>query len=285
MTAEKILPAVPGPFRQRGIRISLLILLITFSATAPFSLRAQYMEVGLFVGDSYYIGDLNPSMPFRNLQVAYGAIARYNLDTRWTVKLGISRGTVKGNGSNPGLVTGRELSFESPITDISATVEFNFLRYFTGSRGEVISPYLYGGIGVFFFDPQAGSVSLRSLGTEGQNVGYDGREPYSTVQVNVPFGIGVKFSLSKRFCLSAFWEMHKTFTDYLDDISTTYYLDGDNINPDIASEYYSDPAMNHQPGMQRGNSHTKDWYSFSGVALTYKFDLRNKRKCKDTPHN
>ena len=45
-------------------------------------------------------------------------------------------------------------------------------------------------------------------------------------QVNIPFGIGGKLSIGKKVGLTVFWEMHKTFTDYLDDISTTYYLAG-----------------------------------------------------------
>jgi len=243
------------------------------------------MEVGVFVGDSYYIGDLNPNLPFKQAQLAYGIIGRYNLDARWTVKLSASRGTVKGNGKDKDFETGKGLSFESPITDVSATVEFNFLNYFTGSRGEIISPYLYGGIGFFFFDPKSGSTSLRSLGTEGQNIGYEGRSPYSTTGLNFPFGLGVKFSLGRRFCISAFWEMHKTFTDYIDDVSTTYYLNGSLINPTDQAGNYSDPTRNHKPGMERGNSRTKDWYSFSGAALTYKFDIRGKKRCKDRPYH
>jgi hypothetical protein len=75
--------------------------------------------------------------------------------------------------------------------------------------------------------------------------------------------------------------MHKTFTDYLDDVSQTYYLNSNNINPNDPAEMLSDPSLTHQPQMQRGNPETKDWYSFSGLTLTYKFNIHSKRKCRD----
>ena len=272
--------------RPRKLKVRLFsACLLVFFVAMGLKASCQYMEVGIFTGTSYYIGDLNPSMPYRQVQIAYGVLARYNLDARWSVKLSAYRGTVKGSGNNKDFVTGKGLNFESPITDISGTVEFNFFNYFTGSRSEIISPYLYTGIGFFFFDPKSGGTSLRSMGTEGQNIGYNGRKPYSTMGVNVPFGIGVKFSLARRFCLSAFWEMHKTFTDYIDDISTTYYLNGPQTNPADPSAIYSDPTRDHSAGMQRGNPRTKDWYSFSGLTLTYKFDIRGKKRCKDRPYH
>ena len=82
--------------------------------------------------------------------------------------------------------------------------------------------------------------------------------------------------------MTLFWEMHKTFTDYLDDVSQTYYLNSQNINPNNPEEVLSDPSLNHQPGMERGNPKNMDWYSFTGLTLTYKFNLHGSRKCRDT---
>ena len=127
---------------------------------------SQTLEVGLFGGDSYYIGDLNPGTHFKNVQLAYGVLARYNIDTRWSVKINGYRGKIKGNSSSTNFLPDRNLSFESSIFDISAVAEFNFLNYFTGSHKDFISPYIYGGISVFFYDPMANGLSLRDLGTE-----------------------------------------------------------------------------------------------------------------------
>jgi hypothetical protein len=262
---------------KAGFRM--LILMLLMSAVQP--LHAQTLDFGISGGGMYYLGDLNPGKHFSQINIAYGILARYNIDTRWAVKLGATRGAVEGSSANTPFLPDRDLSFSSTITDISAVAEFNFFPYFTGSRRNAISPYLYAGINMFFFDPVSGGVSLRSLGTEGQNIGYQGRKPYSSVGFGVPFGLGVKFSLARALGIQVFWEMHKTFTDYLDDVSTTYYLTGANINPDNPEEVMSDPAMNHTPGMQRGNSKSLDWYSYFGLSVTYKFNLGSKKRCRD----
>lgn len=263
------------------LRRLLIIPVLLLSLTA---VKAQEMEVGLMGGGCYYLGDLNPGKHFLNTQLAYGALIRYNIDTRWSLKLSGMRGTIKGNASSTTFLPDRGLSFSSPVTDIAAVVEFNFLPYFTGSKRNAISPYIYGGFSVFFFEPVSGGVSLRKLGTEGQNIGYSGRKPYSNMNYSIPFGLGVKFSLSQRLAAEVFWEMHKTFTDYLDDVSTTYYLNGSSIAANDIGGLLSDPTKNHDPGMQRGNSKNQDWYSFFGVSFTYKFNLTGKKRCRDLNH-
>jgi len=262
----------------------ILFILISCLWTSINSKAQTAIEAGVYVGDSYYLGDLNPGVHFRMAQLAYGAMGRYNIDDRWSVKLEFTRGKVEGNSEKTNFLPGRNLQFESPITDISAMAEFNFFEYFTGSRWNWITPYLYAGIGWFFFQPMSGGVKLQPLGTEGQLVGYNGRKLYKTNGLQIPFGLGVKVSIGKKIGMTAFWEMHKTFTDYIDDVSTTYYLTGSAIGPNDIGGQLSDPTKNHLPGMQRGNPQTKDWYSFSGLTVTYKFDLRGKRKCRENKH-
>lgn len=249
------------------------------------AVHAQTMEVGPMAGGSYYIGDLNPGHHFRNTQLMFGGLARYNYDTRWALKVALTVGKIKGSSSQSTFLPDNNLSFTSTITDISAVVEFNFFSYFTGSKWDVISPYIYAGIGGFFYDPVSGGHRLREMGTEGQKVGYDGRKPYSTFGVGIPIGLGVKYSVARNVGITAFWELHKTFTDYLDDVSTTYYLSGPAIDVNDPAQVLSDPSMNHQPGMQRGNPENKDWFVTFGVSVTYKFNLRSTKKCRDKKFN
>ncbi|MCX6306709.1 MAG: DUF6089 family protein [Bacteroidetes bacterium] len=255
-----------------------------FFLSLVISVNSQDLEVGFTAGGCYYLGDLNPGKHFLNTQVSYGLVARLNLDTRWSVKISGTRGKIMGSAASSTFLPDRGLSFTSDLTDISGVVEFNFLPYFTGSRMNVISPYIYSGISVFFFNPVNNGISLRTLGTEGQNIGYEGRKPYGSVGVSIPFGLGVKVSLAKRVGMQVYWEMHKTYNDYLDDVSTTYYLDGRTLAKDDQTGVASDPTLNHEPGMQRGNSSNNDWYAFFGVAFTYKFNLLSSKKCRDLKH-
>ena len=78
--------------------------------------------------------------------------------------------------------------------------------------------------------------------------------------------------------------MRKSWTDYIDDISYTYYASSSGTSPsDDGYEdlLYSDPNLDHEPNMQRGNSKNNDWYSFAGLTLTYNINLKNRNKCSE----
>jgi hypothetical protein len=258
-------------------RLVIFVVMFLFSGTVV----AQTQEIGLFGGGAYYVGDLNPHYHFLMTQPAYGAVIKYNHGTRWSFRLGGYRGKVAGDDARSNTSDIRGLSFESNITEVSVAAEFNFFDYYVGSKKNIVTPYIFGGLGVFFFNPKMGGVSLRDIGTEGQNIGFDGRSKYSPFSFSLPFGLGVKYSLNRRFGLSAEWGLRKTLTDYLDDVSKTYYLEGDQINPDNPAEYLSDPTQLHDPYMERGNPRTQDWYSFFGISLTYRFNMFKGRGCPD----
>ena len=265
-----------------------LLLLVLAGLVFPVSLFAQNsLEAGIAGGYAYYNGDIVPGAPFVMPKPAYGAVVRYNFGHRWTAKVTYTHAKVAGDDNKTQAVANRGLKFTTTIDDISVMGEFNFMEYSTGSKKYKFTPYLTAGLGFFFFKPTVkynGDVyDLRSLGTEGQNDGYDGRQPYKKYNFAAIFGLGFKYSLSKRFGLSAEWRMHKTFTDYLDDVSTTYYLDGPSMDPNhlTPKEYFSDPTLSHTPGEQRGNSGTKDWFGVADISVTYKIEFNNKRGCKN----
>ncbi len=62
-----------------------------------------------------------------------------------------------------------------------------------------VTPYLFGGISVFYFnpyatDPAGDKVYLRPLSTEGEGLPmYPDRKEYSLVNMAFPFGGGFKF--------------------------------------------------------------------------------------------
>ncbi len=256
------------------------LFLLSLTSLLPIGLSGQTLELGGFVGTSYYLGELNPGLPFNQTQLAYGALARYNLNPRWAIKFNYYRGKVQGSDATGASVKDRELDFTSNINDFSLVAEFNFWEYFTGSKKSFFTPFLFGGASFFTFKPTSLSgVDLQPLGTEGQNIGFAGRSPYKQYSFAMTFGFGIKYSLSKRIGLAFECGMRKTLTDYIDDISTTYYLRGENINPGVPAEILSDPTMSHDEYMQRGNDQTNDWYNYTGVSITYKFDLRSKKRC------
>lgn len=277
------------------MRKAILTLLAVFMTVG---LTAQRSEVGFLLGTSYYLGDLNYSKHFGLTQPAGGLLYRYNLNPRWALKMDALYGKVVGDdASNVGENKQRNLSFRSNVLEFSAQMEHNFFRYFTGSKKTRFSPYIFGGIAIFSFKPEAEYngdwYELQPLGTEGQGTTtYPDRKTYGLTKISFPFGIGFKYSLSSTLCLGGEWGLRKTTTDYLDDVSTTY-ADPDVLlaeNTEIAMlladrsiQISGEPPI--ETGMQRGDSKNKDWYSFAGIFLTFKIRGKAHGSCADFQGN
>jgi hypothetical protein len=241
---------------------------------SSLALRAQKSdEIGIMLGGSYYIGDLNPTKHFSSLtRPAGGIVYRHNFNMRFAVAGNAYFGSVQGIDARSSSFEQqqRNLSFRSNIYEFAARGEFNFIEYKIGSDKYQFTPFMFLGVGVFNFNPKASFgnqwVALQPLHTEGQ------AKAYSKVQLAIPFGAGVRINLAKRIGLLAEWGMRKTFTDYIDDVSTVY------ANPvDLAADYGSlSAAVADRSGVgaanvgrQRGNPRNKDWYSFAGLTLTF----------------
>jgi len=247
----------------------------------PFSFAQKSGDLGLLGGVTYYVGDLNPAMPFRMSKPAFGIMYRQNFNSRISLRVHGLRGTVAGDDAVSNANPDRNLNFESILTEAGTQIEINFFDYFIGSKMHSISPYIFGGVSVFFFKPfgnlPAGKSELQPLTTEGQST------PYNLYSFAIPFGLGVKYSVSKLIGVGAEWGMRRTYTDFLDDVSQTYYLDLAGKDPATATinELASDPLLSHNAGMQRGNSRDTDWYSFAGVSVTVKIRMLSKERCLD----
>ncbi|HKL39473.1 MAG TPA: DUF6089 family protein, partial [Cryomorphaceae bacterium] len=86
-----------------------------------------------------------------------------------------------------------------------------------------------------------------------------------------------KFNIAGNFAGSLEWGMRRTFTDYLDDVSTSYVDEGILIeeNGPLSAELADRSIVATGPdgtntGMQRGETNREDWYVFTGLILTYK---------------
>jgi hypothetical protein len=251
------------------------LFLIVFFLISTFLSQAQ-LEIGGFAGGSFYMGDINPNKPFLQTSIAYGLLGRYPLNSRWAVKVNLYKGILNGSDNVSKYNEERSLEFTSSIWELGGVAEFNFLPYFTGSLKCYFTPYIFGGVAALYHRPKLGNIDLRDYHTENTT--------YSYSVLSIPFGIGVKYSFSKRIATSLEWGMRKTFTDYIDDISKDYYIDPNSptLNPDeLESLPYSDPNRNHLPGMQRGNSKTNDWYSFAGLTITYNIRITSRNKCSE----
>lgn len=257
--------------------VLVILLLIT-----SFPIKAQDIDIGVFGGGSYYLGELNPGKQFLYTRPAFGGIVRFNLNDRWAVRGQLLRGEIAGDDAVSKVNEMRNLRFTSSISELSTILEFNFLEYFSGSSIYYFSPFLFAGPAFFSFNPttqyQGATSFLRDLGTEGQTLD-DKDERYSLFSAAFAFGFGFKYSVTDRIGMNMEWGMRKTFTDYLDDISRNY---ADFSGQPQAIIDIADPSpIKHLPGMQRGNPQNNDWYSFVGITLSYRFTIGEKSTCSD----
>lgn len=180
----------------------------------------------------------------------------------------------------------RNLDFKSNMFEAYGAIELFPLTLLNGYDPEYnprYKPYGFIGVGMFKYNPMGsitdlnGNVTwhyLRPLRTEGQGFAeYPSRSEYSLTQMNIPMGGGIKYMASERVNLAIELLYRKTFTDYIDDLSTDY------IDPALFDKYLSpaDAVVARQihdkaftsfvpgsprfvPGYQRGNPKNNDAY-------------------------
>ncbi len=249
----------------------------------------KYGEVGLFVGSSYYFGDVY-STPSKDAHTSFGLNYRQNFNSRWALNFLARYALISGDDANSNVAfeTQRNLSFQSDVYEFGSVVEFNFLDFkpFKPQSffkiADVFTPYAFVGITLFYHNPKAylaGNLyELRPLSTEG--------ESYNKVSVAIPFGFGFKFRLSDRFLLGLAAEFRPTFTDYLDDVSTRYPVSPDGLSK--TGRDLSNRALEPQGsggnswGAQRGNPYNNDWFSYAGFTLSFNLK-KNPGSCHFNP--
>lgn len=235
-------------------------------------------ELGAFVGGAYYIGDLNELNHFQNTNLAYGGIYRFNVHSRMSIRANFSYGNLEAYDSeatNPVLLN-RNLSFKTDFYELGTGVEFNYLPYQTGHTRHSISPYVFAELGIFRINPKTEYngewYELQPLGTEGQGTDLSKKSFYSRTQVCIPVGLGLKVSLARNLSLNLEYGVRKTFTDYIDDVSSSRYIDRaalSEINGPLVADL-SNRSLDQSAFGKRGNPATKDWYFMFGGMLTYR---------------
>lgn len=254
--------------------------------------QQSFFDAGVFGGFSFYKGEIDaaPFLQHTNPFPAAGLFLRCHVTPHFAMKLSLMAGKIADN-DNMSLdheMYNRNLSFQSHILEGAFTLEYNLLKYQPDGQ-KIFTPYFFGGIGVFNFNPKAlyegDLIALQPLGTEGQGTtAYPDRKPYKLTDISFPFGIGMKLALSPEITLSAEFGWRVAMTDYLDDVSTTY------VDPliltsekGIISAKLSNRILNQDAPLvvngrykTRGDGKTYDWYYFSGISISYQFKSSKK---------
>ena len=254
----------------------------------PGLVLAQGLELGVQVGGSNYLGDLSSNSSSIHLSetgFTGGGFVRYNVNSYLGFRLAFNAASISGDDANATFESIRErnLNFRSGILEGSFTAEFNILGYEPYNLNRPFSPYIFGGIAFLSFNPRTDFegqiIDLQPLGTEGQ--GIPGREDsYNLTTLAIPMGIGVKYALNDSWNLALELGARATFTDYLDDVSTTYVEFNELLaaNGEVAAalgnrigEYLGTEPVSVPTGTPRGDDVSQDWYFILGLSISYNF--------------
>lgn len=268
-------------------------------------------EVYVSLGASNLLGDLGGAnnigtngildFDFPSIRPAMNFGYRYRLAQRVDLKSGFTYGWLSGNDKYTfeKYRNHRNLSFRSVIAQLHSQLEFFVIREREGHKYDIqgvkgwqnirISSYVFIGAGVFYFNPKARYLApikgdgkwyaLRPLRTEGEGL-IPTRKMYSLIQPCIPVGVGFKYSITKDISIGIEYSLYKTFTDYIDDCSTTYfdtrYL---KVKEGDKAVWFSNPHKKDfggidwnttAPGQQRGDPRDMDSYMFMFVTLYYR---------------
>ncbi|MFT5167192.1 MAG: hypothetical protein ACI8P3_002429 [Saprospiraceae bacterium] len=261
-----------------------------------FHSSGQHFELGYSIGLSNYLGDLAPSNLLVSLGESYpatGIFSKYNFNDRLALRGALSFGRIgssDAHSNNSDFRKIRNLNFRTDIFELALIGEFNLLRYQPYQGERIFSPYIFGGIAVYSFNPktffEGEWYDLQALGTEGQGItGYPNK--YKRTQISIPFGAGIKYMLLQRLNIGIEIGLRKTFTDYLDDTSNSYpdLVALAATNGQLAAELswrtddINEDAIPPTEGQGRGDPSDLDWYIFTKFSISYNFfNFGNSKK-------
>lgn len=296
--------------------LSVLTVMLGVCSFSQPTERSSHFEAGITVGPSNFLGDLGGNMgrgttfiKDNNIQMTkltFGGFLSYHPSEFLVFRLGLNFGSLEGDdaiikpkgGLEEARMT-RNSNFRSRFSEALLLAEFYptvFLEYDATDNYRKFRPYAVAGIGALKFnpmgqDPVTGNwVALQPLSTEGQGFAeYPDRKPYKLSSLNIPLGIGVKYFLSDNVNLSFEIIHRKTFSDYIDDVSTSYvdpalfYNYMPLAQAQLAERMANKSGGAYDAGDKRGTSKNNDAYYSAGFKLGIRLGnsnlFRNSTTC------
>lgn len=254
--------------------LTCLLVAVTVVAEAQsfYSLRRDrslIATVGL--NSSTYYGDLKDDSDIIDAKPSLSLGLMTGVTRNIYVRGEFSWVTLSGRDeeSSDGGKTVRNLSFTSSNYEFNISGIFNLIPH-RGRFYQRPNYNLYGftGLGGVYFNPKAmlngQSYALQPLQTEGVK--------YSKFAFVIPFGIGVKAKLTPFVNLGIEAGWRKTFTDYIDDVSTVH-IDNASFTDPIARQLADRrPEIGltvKEAGSKRGDPTKKDAYMLLSVKIEY----------------
>ena len=262
----------------KKIIFGFLALLPFFSEAQSFYAirRPRNMALSIGTGTATYSGELvNPKQVGKvRYNLSFGA--EYSASSRIKARAELIWFNISGSDENANdSRVERNLSFTSNNQELSLSgAVYLFKEPKEFHRRLSFNAFGFIGVGVLHMNPkteyEGKKYALQPLQTEGVK--------YSQYQVVIPYGLGVRISAGPLYNVIIEGGYRKTFTDYLDDISSKNYADPSTLigGVDGISAKLSDRRKERDPnypldytGGTRGNPQKNDSYFLFNIKLQY----------------
>ena len=241
---------------------------------APLKSR---LEFGLYTGLAIFNGTISQSSLFSNDKNLFNGLnINYTIFSNISASMTIASFKLSNSdaNSNNNEQQARGMNFTTSMLGISTSVNYDFVDNRLYTKARKIRPSIGFGLDVNSFSPSGTyngvEYKLQPLGTGGQLIDST-KKAYSALALGYFFNFKVKYQINRFNSVGLHMSIHKSLSDYLDDVGPDLYPSVDQIlkskveNKDVAL-YFSNPTSRNVVGQFRNSPNSaKDGYINFGI--------------------
>ena len=241
---------------------------------APLKSR---LEFGLYTGLAIFNGTISQSSLFSNDKNLFNGLnINYTIFSNISASMTIASFKLSNSdaNSNNNEQQARGMNFTTSMLGISTSVNYDFVDNRLYTKARKIRPSIGFGLDVNSFSPSGTyngvEYKLQPLGTGGQLIDST-KKAYSALALGYFFNFKVKYQINRFNSVGLHMSIHKSLSDYLDDVGPDLYPSVDQIlkskveNKDVAL-YFSNPTSRNVVGQYRNSPNSaRDGYINFGI--------------------
>ena len=241
---------------------------------APLKSR---LEFGLYSGLAIFNGTISQSSLISNDKNLYnGFNINYTIFSNLSASMTIASFKLSNSdaNSNNNEQQARGMSFVTSMLGVSTSFNYDFVDNRLYTKARKIRPSIGVGLDVNSFSPtgiyNGVEYKLQPLGTGGQLIDST-KKAYSNIALGYFFNFKIKYQINRFNSIGLHMSIHKSLSDYLDDVGPDLYPSTDKIvnskieNKDAAI-YFSNPTSRNFVGQYRNSpNNAKDGYINFGI--------------------
>ena len=241
-------------------------------------------ELTLASGGVVFLGTISNSNYLKNEINIYTAFSlNYKLLSNLSFNLSVANFKLSNSdySSDNNEQLARGMSFSTNMMSVSPSFDIDFVDNRLAAKVKRWRPSIGLGVDLISFNPtseyKGTTYNLQSLGTGGQLLDSLSK-PYSLFTQGYFFDAKLRYQISKRNSIGVHFSLHKSVSDYLDDVGSDAYPDPAKIYSATktfpeAAVYFSNPtARSTNYGQLRNSPNSaSDMYLIFGIFYSFKF--------------